>query len=287
MRTAPFYGKGMAFPMRINPATGGVAVSEGLADDLSLLLAYVNDRFSIRDPLDVRRNHVAEAILHILFTMKGEHDTLPEFGSRAMSLLFRPNDIQTQQEFETWLEVAIERWEKRAFIPVPDGVEWQDRATSGEAIDQGILAAALSPEAIKTQVPGNLVYPFVTNRQARAQEYPLGDVDAAGHDWCSRYHGSQVYERDGVRFIRPRHTKPIPPRPDDLFYEAAHLDTWLTIAYKLYQEIRFWWLIAECWVQDAAKRGEPRSARDITSDPEPGTLLRAPSRTRVLMELAA
>ena len=190
IRNPPFYGKGTAFPFRIDPATGGVAVSEGLADDLSLTLAYVMERFSSREPLDPRTNHITDAILHILWTIRGEHDTLPEFGSRVFALINRPNDVQTQQEFETWLEVATARWEKRAWIPVPKGVQWQDRATSGDAIDQGILAARLHPEAIKQQVAGNLVHPFVTSRQARAQEYPLGDVDAAGHDWCSRYHGS-------------------------------------------------------------------------------------------------
>ena len=40
-------------------------------------------------------------------------------------------------------------------------------------------------------------------------------------------------------------------------------------------------------VQDAAERGESRAALDTCTDPEPGTVLRMPSRTRMLMELAA
>jgi len=284
IRTAPFYGKGIGFPFRVNPATGGVVVTEGRADNAEIAVEYVTESFTSREKLPARDNHISEAIFNIIITRPGEHDTLPEYGSRTETVINDPNNRMTEEEFETWLEVATQRWERRARIPVPEGVDWHP---TGEGIDQGILPCVLNPEIIRTQVPGNLVSPFVTPRQARAAEYPLGEIDAEGHDWCSRYHGRPAYQVGNERYIRPRRTKRIPPRPDDMFEEVRHFDTWLLISWRMYGDIKFWWVISDCYSQDAAERGEPSSADDAALDPRPGTLLRMPSRTRVLMELAA
>lgn len=281
----PFYGKGLAFPVAVSP-TGGLLVTEGNTDAAAVMLEYSSDRYSLREDITGgRRNHIADAIANLLMTRPGEHDTLPEYGSRLEALIPDPNNIFTKQEFETWLEEATRRWEKRCNIPVPEGVQWGD---TPELTDQNILPVKLLLQFLMTQIPGNLVAPFVTPRQARVQEYPLGEADANGHDWCSRYHGMEAYQSGGERYIRHRRTSPIPKRHDDIFYEAAYGDTWLLVSHKNYGDIRFWWIVSDCYVQDAAERGEPRDdALDNTGDPEPGTLLRMPSRTRVLMEMAA
>jgi len=283
--TAPFFGRGIAFPLRLDPATGGLKMTEGRADDVSIALEYVADRYSIRpgDPGD-RGNHIAEDMTHLLLCDQGEHDTLPEFGSRLHYVLFDPNNWASCQEFETWVEQATERWEKRARIPVPEGVEWRQ---TPEGIDEGQAPVRLKVEFIKSQVPGNLVAPFVTPRQARAQEYPLGDPDAAGHDWASRYYGARVYTDGDVQYIRPRKMRPAPFSADDQFYETVYGDTWLLVSHKLYGDIRFWWVVTDYYIQDAAERGESSDKMETCGDPEPGTLLRVPSRTRLLMEIAA
>lgn len=283
LRRAPFYGKGFAFPLEIDPITGGFRMTEGNTDSMSVVLEYIPDRHTIRVVPPHERNHIADSISHILLVREGEHDTLPEFGSRLFAMTFDPNNEMTAQEFETWVEMATERWEKRARIPIPDGVQW---SPTGDGIDRGELPVRFLVEFIRNQVEANLVSPFVTPRQARAQEYPLGEIDAEGHDGCSRYNGMPAYEIEGIRFLRPRESVPLPPRSDDQFYEVKHGDTWLLISHRLYGDIRYWWAIADMFIEDAAEAGMSLEAMDITSDPEPGTLLRCPSVARLLMEMA-
>lgn len=284
MLKPPFYGRGIAFPFRLN-AAGGIQITEGRTDVGGIGLEMTPDGYSIREDKPDRTNHVAEAVSHILLVRPGEHDTLPEFGSRLFTLVSKPNNWQTRGEFETWLDVAIERWEHRARVPIPDGIKWP---ADDYATDQNICPSWIGIEMLMAQAEKNLVSPFVDPRRARSAEYPYGDGDEHGHDWCSRYARAQVYLDGQIRYIRPRRMRPIRPRYDDLFYQVVHYDTWYLISYRVYGDIRWAWIITDCYVQDAAERGEPRSqALDNCIDPEPGTLLRMPSRARLLMELAA
>jgi hypothetical protein len=260
-------------------------MTEGSADSVSVALEYAPDRHSIReDPLRDRRNHIAEAIAHILLVHPGEHDTLPEFGSRLFTLINKPNNFETHAELETWLEVATRRWEKRAEIPIPEGCQWHG---TDHDTDENIAPVRFLVQFIRDQVEGNLISPFVTPRQARAQEYPLGETDTAGHDWTSRYHGQPVYRNGDIRYLRLRRRRPLPPAKDDVFYEVKYGDSWMRISYRVYGDNRFWWIIAERAISDAAAAGESSNRMNPCSDPEPGTLLRIPSRSRLLMEVAA
>lgn len=280
---APFYGKGISFPVRIDAVTGGFLITEGSSDPLSVGIEYLPERRTVREELPQRPNHIADSMEHILLVRQGEHDTLPEFGSRLFAVIHDPNDWYTEKEYEVWIQIAVARWEKRAFVP-DRNVKW---ATTDEDRNHNVSAVRIGPEFIPTQVPQNLVSPFVDPRTARAQEYPLGNVDNDGHDGTSRYHGAPAYERAGVRFIRPRQSLPMPPRADDLFYRVDHGDTWLLVSWKMYGDIRYWWVIADMFVQDAAASGQGIDAMDTTGDPEPGSLIRLPSQTRLLMEIAA
>jgi phage baseplate assembly protein W len=279
---APFYGRGLAFPFRINPVTGGAQITEGSDDTDSIGIEFVRDQYSIREKMPDRSNHIGEAIEHILLTRPMEHDTLPEFGSRLFTLLNKPNHPQTAMEFEVWAEESIKRWEKRAKLPRNGGTVW---TPTGQGIDEGELPVTLHPQVVTNQVPANLVSPFVTTRQARLQEYPSTEMDPAGHDWTSRFRDSTVYERNGEQFIRPRRALPLAERNDDQFYKVKYGDTWLLISFEVYGDIRFHWIVSDLAAQDAAARGESRDRMDNTGDPEPGALLRLPSRTRLLMEI--
>jgi phage baseplate assembly protein W len=277
----PFYGRGCAFPFRSDPATGGVRVTEGSTDAPSVAFEYLADRWTIREPLPDEENHVAESIAHILLTRKGEHDTLPEFGSEMESILFEPNTEETKILAEHYFCESTRRWEKRAVVNEPEGVEWHD---SPEGIDRHELAAILRPEFLRTQTRENLVAPFVTPRRARAAEYELGETDGGRHDWASRYYGRERFSIGAEVYSRILPQRPYPPREDDLFYEARPLDTWLLISWKQYDDIRFWSIIVDIHVQDAAERGESRDELENLADPEPGTWLRMPNRARLLME---
>jgi phage baseplate assembly protein W len=270
--------------LRIDPITGGLQMTEGNAETVSVALEYVPDAYSIRRvPPHDPANHIAESISHILLVHPGERDWLPEFGSKLFYVVFDPNHWVSQNEFETWLEQATERWEKRARVPVADGaVEW---SPTGDGIDQGKLPVKFYVEFIRNQADKNLVAPFVTARQARGQEYSLGDPDAEGHDWMSRYYGMPAYIDGEVRFIREPLPAPLPPRSDDRFEETRLTDTWLLLAYRLYGDVRAWWAVAEMAIQDAAERGESWDAMDTCGDPEPNRFLRCPSEARLYMEI--
>ncbi len=284
MRTLPFYGKGIGFKFRINPATGGIQYTVGLADSPSVALAYIREDWTIREDYSVAQNHIAECIAHILLTRPGEWDTLPWFGTELFHILFEPNTAAFKMLAEHYFSEGAARWEKRAQIPSIGGIQWP--GTDYDTLRHELPCIAL-PEFIKQQVEANLVRPFVVERQARNQEYPVGSIDDNNHDYWSRYYGMTAYRRDGIKYIRARRARVMTPRPDDLFYEVQHYDSWLLIAWKQYQEIRAWYLIADTYLQDCAQRGEPRARLDTTGDPDPGTILRMPSRTRALMEFAA
>ena len=284
-RTAPFLGKGYAWPIRINPATGGIQMSEGNFDDLPVALTFTPDQGTISEDVFGRQNKLREALAHILSTNVGEYDFLPEFGSRPSAIIHDPNSQYARMEYETWAELAVARWEKRVKMKAPDNFSWSDNE---DEIDQGIAACRINPEIIPTQMPGNLVTPFVTARDCRNQEFPLGEVDSEGHDWASRYHGQPAIEINGERYLRARKVMPIDHAPDDQFYTVKRGDTWLMISWELYRDVRFWWAIADCYTNDMAEAGmSRRKGLKISEELEPGTLLRAPSKARILTQMAA
>jgi phage baseplate assembly protein W len=284
-RTAPFLGKGIAWPLRINPATGGFQMCEANFNTISLAMGFTPDPTSIREDVDGGTNKLREAMAHILTTIVGEYDFLPKFGSRTSALINDPNNEYSRMEYETWAELAIARWEKRVIMQAPQNFEWRD---NNDDIDKGIVACKISPEIISTQTSGNLVTPFVTARDCRAQEFPLGDVDSEGHDWASRYHGQTVYSVGSERFLRPRKVLPISYQSDDGFYTVKRGDTWFSISSKIYDgEVRFGWALQDFYTNDVLEAGGSRSCLKVTQELEPGTLLRYPSKTRILTQMAA
>jgi hypothetical protein len=95
-----------------------------------------------------------------------------------------------------------------------------------------------------------------------------------------------AYKDGDVTYIRPRKFKDIKPGRDDLFYEVVDGDSWLLVSWKAYGDIRLWWLAAQIWVNECAEQELSRETyMDNNTDPEPGSVLRLPSRSRVLTEL--
>jgi len=127
-----FLGRGIKHPFRFG-ATGGVAVSEGAGP---------------------QHAHIHESIWQILSTRPGERFFLPEFGSRLPELVFQQNDIVFRALARQYIIDAIRRWEKRLVI---ESVEFGDDPL---VTDRNMALIKLSYRIIRTQVRGNLVYPF-------------------------------------------------------------------------------------------------------------------------------
>lgn len=281
-RTGPFLGHGIGFPFRLDRRSGGVQTTTGSFDSVSVALQYIaSESWTIREPIvqDVA-NHVAEAIYNILFTSQLEHETLPEYGSRIFYALFEPNTTEFRLVFETYLKYSTFRWEKRARYPEEGGVEW---FASGLATDRGELPLQAKVEFITQQTPKNLVAPFVTTRQARTQEYPAAKIDANGHDNLSRYYNKASYLYQDYQYLRLFQLPDIPEAPDDTFYYVKPKDTWMLIAYFTLGDIRNWDYPYRCYLRDQALQGATRDIMSPTTEPEPGTLLRIPSRERVAL----
>lgn len=282
MITNSFLGKGIAFPLRIDPITRDFAVSEGNLNSCSVDLAYLSDAWTIRETPAVRQNLIAESVAHIVLTGRGEYDTLPEFGGDVIHVLFEQNLDETRIVTSVYFNTASQRWEKRARIP-ESGVEWK---VTPRMTDENQAQVSVNLAFIKGQAPGNLVAPFVTPSEAREQEYRSQDKDASGHDYFSRYYGAQIVAKNGVSYNRLRRRKPIPYASDDYFYDIKHKDTWLYISNDHYDDIRSWWVIARMYIQDNAEQGAPRSIMNPNRELTAGETIRMPSRTRLLNELS-
>lgn len=120
-------GRGWAYPVQIDPVTGGVAVSEHEVD-------------------------IRQSIRIILGTSRGERVMRPDFGCGIHDLVFEVIDVATLTRVETEVREALTKYEARIEVL---GV----RADPLEAAN-GVLRIELDYRVRRTNQIGNLVYPF-------------------------------------------------------------------------------------------------------------------------------
>lgn len=148
--TWDFLGKGLRFPFGFHRRSGGTEVSVATSQEHA---------------------HIHESILQILGTRPGERFLQPEFGSKLKDLVFEPNDVVLKGLIRHHVIDALKRWEKR--ITVTD-VAFEE---SPESKDQNLLLVKISYRIIRSQVLGNLVYPFFREpRMERRARPPMGRV---------------------------------------------------------------------------------------------------------------
>ncbi len=126
-------GKGLGFPFRFERRSGGALVSSATSTE---------------------HEHIQESIVQILGTGPGERFMRPEFGSRLKSLVFEANDEVLKGLIRHTVIEAIKQWEKRVIVTA---VTFDP---SPQEIDRHVLPARISYRVIRSQVEGNLVYPF-------------------------------------------------------------------------------------------------------------------------------
>jgi uncharacterized protein len=83
--------KGVAFPFRIDPTTGGISWASGAQ--------------KIRDDLRV-----------LIGTRLGERPLIRDFGTRVHSLVHEPNDDVTADLLRKQAHEAVVRWERRVVV---------------------------------------------------------------------------------------------------------------------------------------------------------------------------
>ena len=123
-------GQGWQFPFSFSPRTGGVGTSTSV---------------SISDGIA----HVIQSIEQILGTPIGERVMLRDFGSFLHTIVFEPNDPTLGVLAEHYVRTALERWEPRVIL---------DRIYVEQ--DGPALEISIAFTIIRTQVKGNMVYPY-------------------------------------------------------------------------------------------------------------------------------
>jgi len=125
-----FLGRGWKFPVRLDPATGRIALSE-----------YEQD--------------VQEAIRIIVATAPGERLMRPDFGCGIHRLVFDTLSRATVGLFESRVREALVKWEGRIEILALD-ISMKDAAN-------GKLDIVLNYRVRETNNEFNLVFPFYLN----------------------------------------------------------------------------------------------------------------------------
>jgi len=127
-----FLGQGLKHPFRFEKRSGSAAVSVSAS---------------------IEHEHIRESILQILETRPGERLMNPEFGSRVKDLVFEANTDVLKSLLRYYIGKALERWEPRVIVT---------SISFGKAVDENMLPVLISYRVIRSQVDGNLVYPFKT-----------------------------------------------------------------------------------------------------------------------------
>ena len=122
-----FMGRGWAFPVRVEPASGRVATAA--------------------DEEDIR-----QSILIILKTAKGERAMRPDFGCGIHNLVFAAIDTATLAQVKRDVEDALRTWEARIEVN-------EVKAQAGNLIN-GQLIVEIDYRVRQTNQPGNIVFPF-------------------------------------------------------------------------------------------------------------------------------
>ncbi|MBR1630094.1 MAG: GPW/gp25 family protein [Lachnospiraceae bacterium] len=124
-----FLGRGVSFPVRIDPQTGEMVLS-----------SYEDD--------------IKEAIRIILMTRKGEREANPDFGCGIYDYLFESMNYTTQSRMRQEVVDALVRWEPRI----------EDISVDISDIRQGGLVEIGIRYVVRaTNNPFNLVFPYYLN----------------------------------------------------------------------------------------------------------------------------
>jgi phage baseplate assembly protein W len=126
MDNREFLGRGLAFPLQVNPR-GEIALVSGERD-------------------------IEQAIRIILETAPGERVMRPEFGCHIHELLFAPRDAATEALLIEYVEQALGRWEPR--------IDVREVKITPDPRNDGAVFIEISYEIKSTHDERSIVYPF-------------------------------------------------------------------------------------------------------------------------------
>lgn len=125
-RDREFLGRGLAFPLQVDPR-GGISLASGQSD-------------------------IAQSIRIILETAPGERVMRPEFGCRIHELVFAPHNATTQGLLMHYVRQALARWEPR--------IDVREVNISVEPGREEALLVEIKYQIKDTHDERSIVYPF-------------------------------------------------------------------------------------------------------------------------------
>ncbi len=127
VRDKEFLGRGLAFPLQVDPR-GGIALTSSA-------------------------RNIEQSIEIILETSPGERVMRPEFGSRIHELVFAPHDVVTEGLVIHYVVEALDQWEPRIQVQevdvLPPDSDWD-----------GALMVEIKYQIKATHDERSIVYPF-------------------------------------------------------------------------------------------------------------------------------
>jgi len=149
VETRRYLGRGPAFPFRFGNG-GGLTDLGGLRDSEA-------------------RELVKQSLQQILGYTPGSRPMRRTFGTNMRSLLFMPNDPRLDAYIDFLVRQSIQRWEPRIEVgPIQVDRTYRER---------GILQIMVEFRIIRTNVVGNLVWPYYIDPEQRGS---LGEVEPVG-----------------------------------------------------------------------------------------------------------
>lgn len=122
-----FLGKGLRFPVEVDPQTHELAISQG-------------------------EEKIRESILIILNTSLGERVMRPDFGSELHNQVFAPINAATISTLAFNVQESLINWEPR--------IKVENVQVSDEKAHEGTLLISIDYKVRSTNNRFNLVYPF-------------------------------------------------------------------------------------------------------------------------------
>ena len=132
VRDSEFIGRGLAFPLQVDPR-GGIALASGDHD-------------------------IVQSIQLILETAPGERVMRPTFGCRIHDLVFAPQNAGTVSLIKQHVKDALVQWEPR--------VEVQDIDVNTSPRNDGVMLVEIKYLIKDTYDERSIIYPFyITGEQ--------------------------------------------------------------------------------------------------------------------------
>ncbi|MBP0979317.1 MAG: GPW/gp25 family protein [Oscillospiraceae bacterium] len=132
-----FLGAGLKFPVGVNSVTG-------------------------RFEMTVDEEKIKESIYIILMTQKGERILMPGFGSEINNYVFEVMNETNLNLMANNIKTAIQTYEKR--------VKNINVEVTIDKFDSGKLVINISYVVSKTNMPGNMVFPFYIQEGETGEE---------------------------------------------------------------------------------------------------------------------